>query len=289
MLCKRPYVKTPIGVRAQDVVLSSSARLAATPFPCGQCLHCRINSARERANRLLLEQMVHDESSFLTLTYDEENVNAYGDLVKDDLQKWIKRFRYYFGRFRYFAVGEYGEQTWRPHYHVAAFGVPIDCQKVLEKSWTQGQVHVGELNKDSASYITGYIVKGLRDKGYWKLRGLEPEFALASNKPGIGGPAIDIMAEKVKKFSLDIRQNFNALNFGKKRSVPIGRYLADRFNRKCNTSDSTKDMAFYEYQKEIFDKHLDGNNHYDNLLDENSDMRKARERRHQIFKGRRSI
>lgn len=286
-------MKTPVGVKGKDVILSDSARLAATPFPCGQCLHCRINKAREWANRLLLEQKVHVHSSFITLTYNEENVSQYGDLVKTDLQKWIKRFYHYFDYFRYFGVGEYGDKTWRPHYHVAAFGVPLssDTEKLVEKTWKKGFIHVGELNRDSARYIVGYVVKGLRDPGYYKLRGLEPEFSLCSRRPGIGYPAIEVMAKKVNSSKYKPETDLNTIRIGGKK-VLLGRYLVDKFRLLTDHPEINSEMAFYEYQKKIFDENItekEFDSHFDNLLDNNEAMRISKEKRHKIFNARKKL
>ena len=78
-------------------------------------------------------------------------------------------------KLRYVGVGEYGEQTERPHYHLAIFGYPScaygrpritkskNCQckpcKEMQEAWKYGATLNGTLTKDSASYVAGYVTK----------------------------------------------------------------------------------------------------------------------------------
>jgi len=127
---------------------------------------------------------VSTSSAFITLTYANPHLkfrSGKAQLVKADLQKWFKRVRKAGYRFRYYAVGEYGSKTFRPHYHVILFGnVP---ESVIRKTWDMGQVHIGQLTWASCGYCTKYVInsksKGMRD-------GREAPFQLMSRKPGIG-------------------------------------------------------------------------------------------------------
>lgn len=60
----------------------------ATIIPCGQCLQCRINHAKNWATRLELEAQSYNNVQFLTLTYDDEHVpvvDAYTGETKEGL------------------------------------------------------------------------------------------------------------------------------------------------------------------------------------------------------------
>ena len=150
MMCKKPFLKTPYGVRPIDTILSEQARLGSTPFPCGQCLHCRINRSRMWQHRILLEDSVSDRSCFVTLTYNEENLPKDRSLNIEDYQKFLKLLRYFTKRkIRYVLVGEYGKKDERPHYHAILFGVGEDESEVIEKSWKKGFILVGDCNKYS--------------------------------------------------------------------------------------------------------------------------------------------
>ena len=138
MLCKNPYI--------QDAV----------PFGCGQCLPCRVNKRRLWSNRIMLESMCHEDNAFVTLTYNEDNLPEKGNLVPKHLKDWQKRLRYHANiDLRFFSVGEYGDQTKRPHYHAAIFGfkgcasMDFNCPciycKTLRASWEKGHVLNGTL------------------------------------------------------------------------------------------------------------------------------------------------
>lgn len=110
-------------------------------LPCGQCIGCRIDRSRQWANRCMLELQYHDSAYFVTLTYDDFHIpKAYypdpetGEvhtsytLCKRDFQLWMKRLRKKFSddKIRFFACGEYGGQTKRPHYHAIVFGLHLN-------------------------------------------------------------------------------------------------------------------------------------------------------------------
>lgn len=80
-------------------------------------------------------------------------------LCKEDLQKFLKRLRFHirkdFGsEIRFFACGEYGPQTFRPHYHIIFyFDDPrlVDVmQDYIRKCW-----QYGDSNYESARTING--------------------------------------------------------------------------------------------------------------------------------------
>uniref|UniRef100_A0AAU8B5M2 Replication initiator protein n=1 Tax=Dulem virus 90 TaxID=3145801 RepID=A0AAU8B5M2_9VIRU len=169
--------------------------------PCGQCINCRLNRAWDWSVRIMHEAKKHDESVFLTLTYDDDHLPENGSLVVSDLQKFFKRFRKAHKRkVRYFACGEYGDKTFRPHYHVAFFNVgygdfiPLPLKSGKEglmckcSEWPFGHVHVGDLTTDSANYVAGYILKKQTGKNahFYKDLGLVPPFCVMSRRPGIG-------------------------------------------------------------------------------------------------------
>lgn len=127
------------------------AILDYTQIPCGQCVGCRLEYSRQWANRCMLELEYHDSAYFVTLTYDDEHIpkSMYSDpetgeafdsltLSKRDFQLFMKRLRKAFpdDKIRFFAAGEYGSQTFRPHYHAIIFGLHLDDLKVYKRSST---------------------------------------------------------------------------------------------------------------------------------------------------------
>ena len=48
--------------------------------PCGKCLECRLDHARQWADRCILEASEYDDNCFLTLTYDDLNIPVVDDV-----------------------------------------------------------------------------------------------------------------------------------------------------------------------------------------------------------------
>lgn len=188
-------------------------------IPCGQCLGCRLERARQWAIRIMCEKQCHDESCFITLTYDNKHLPANGSLVQRDVTLFIKRLRKWIDsihpgkQVRYFYCGEYGTKTFRPHYHLILFGysfLDIDpdnprkfkykefykngkfgdklwISSQLQSLWQKGYCPFGDVSFDSASYVARYILKKLNgDLAEEFYKGRTPEFICMSRMPGIG-------------------------------------------------------------------------------------------------------
>lgn len=220
MLCRNPYQR-PFGVRAI--------------YPCGQCNPCRFNRARLWTSRLILESFGHESSCFVTLTYSPENLPPRNSLVPEHGTKFIKRLRHHLGKtkIRYFLVGEYGDQTQRPHYHLALFGIGQEFENLVRETWGLGHVDVGDLSPHSARYITGYVVKKLTDKRDVRLNGRHPEFARMSK--GIGKNAIPAIAASlssdVGRAALDNTIDVPTFLRAGSKTLPLGRYLRTQLRR----------------------------------------------------------
>lgn len=96
---------------------------------CGVCLYCQQQYSKGWATRLMLESKLHNESCFVTLTYNDANLPYNNSLQKRDVQLFIKRLRKKLApkKIRYFLTGEYGGRKGRAHYHLVIFGyVPKD-------------------------------------------------------------------------------------------------------------------------------------------------------------------
>lgn len=151
--------------------------------PCGKCGNCKSTKVSAWSFRIMQESRACDSALFLTLTYDNEHIpltkSNFLTLRPEDLQLFIKRLRKYEkirsdkenrkkgiktpfrSRIRYYAVGEYGGKTKRPHYHIILFNSsPMDC----ERGWTLdgkriGEIHVGRLSEASSRYTLKYVSK----------------------------------------------------------------------------------------------------------------------------------
>lgn len=186
----------------------------------------------------MLEAADHDYSSFVTLTYADQNLPDNGSLRPCDVQLWLKRLRKRIApdKVRFFAVGEYGDHNWRPHYHVALFGFEpcghlirrFDCLcpscTVVRETWGFGHVTVDRLEEGSARYIVGYVVKKMTAADDGRLCGRHPEFARMSLRPGIGADAMWHVASEMMRYDASVPVS---LGRGRKQ-WPLGRYLRNK-------------------------------------------------------------
>lgn len=179
----------------------------------------------------MLEALDHGDNSFVTLTYSDEYLPKDGSLNPRDTQLWLKRFRKEIApqKVRYYLVGEYGDQTWRPHYHLALFGFPFQAEKIIRETWNMGHVLAGPLTTESAQYVCGYVTKKMVRFDDARLEGRHPEFCRMSLRPGIGAGAVHEIASELLKFGLEDTQADvpSALRHGR-RLLPLGRYLRRR-------------------------------------------------------------
>lgn len=195
-------------------------------IPCGQCIECRLQYAREWATRVMLEKNFGYNGRpypdgtcwFLTLTYEDEylpeackvntetgEIHRGISLRKSDVQKFIKRLRYYYSymKIKYITAGEYGSQTLRPHYHLIIFGLPLEQDQLkkvgmsplndpywkhekLSQIWGKGHVTIGRVTWESAAYVARYTLKKVkgRDKLWYQMQGMNEEYTTKSQ--GIG-------------------------------------------------------------------------------------------------------
>lgn len=208
MACLKPLTGyysakvNPTGRRS--IVFKKELALSPTPLevPCQQCVECRLSYARAWAIRLMHERKMHQDAWFLTLTYREKDLPPLRSLVKRDLQLFMKRLRKIKGSgVRFFACGEYGETTLRPHYHVILFGTHFLDMKFwkmsgtnrlyvsaeLDSIWTSGHCTIGGVDFQSCAYVAGYVIKKIRgEMASAHYAGRIPEFSLMSRRPGIG-------------------------------------------------------------------------------------------------------
>lgn len=213
-----------------------SQYIEALEIPCGQCVSCRLQYSRMWADRCMMELEDHDSAYFVTLTYSDEYINSdrsevkkyYSDestgeakmslsLIKSDLQKFFKRLRQLCpeDHIRYYACGEYGDRTLRPHYHCIIFGLHLTDLKyyktsglkdvyynsdVVSLAWSDagkngrdrripiGYAVIGAVTWETCAYTARYVLKKAKGKtaDSYKKFNMEPEFVVMSRKPAIG-------------------------------------------------------------------------------------------------------
>ena len=207
--------------------------------------------------RLVLESYSHDNSCFITLTYNDEHLPDGGTLVVDHYQRFLKRLRRLIEpkKIRYFMVGEYGDQSFRPHYHACIFGLGMVDHHIINRAWVQdgeaiGFVHVGEFNQKTAQYCAGYVVKKMTAADDPRLKGRHPEFARMSLRPGIGALGMVELAENLMAnphFAENIEREGDVptvLQLGKIK-FPLGKYLRQKLRDEIGMPDDFNEEVIH--------------------------------------------
>lgn len=208
----------------------------AVEIPCGKCVGCRLDYAMTWANRCKAEAQYHEQNWFLTLTYDEEHLpygkKANPTLFPDHIRQFMKAVRKKFGDgIKFFCCGEYGGQTFRPHYHMILFGCNLkdvsewfpftteDGKKIaitkkaksgnrlyyspeLQECWKKGEIQIGEVSWNSCEYVARYVMKKASPQyagNVYELLGVEKEFLRMSRRPGIGYRLYEDKKEVINK------------------------------------------------------------------------------------------
>ncbi len=167
-------------------------------IPCGNCMGCKLQRSREWAIRCTHETQMHEENTFITLTYNKKNLpveNGLPTLRPRDFVLFMKKLRKRRDtKIRFFQSGQYGILG-RPHHHALLFGCGfrdstlwrrsgdfnIYRSEELEELWTQGHSEIGTATFKSAGYIARYTMRETE-----QLRGRKAEYLTMSRKPGIG-------------------------------------------------------------------------------------------------------
>lgn len=223
---------------------------------CGQCLACRVNQSRKWATRISLESKISKQTWFGTLTYDEENVPD--ELSKPDIQGFFKRVRHplseYSGSVRYYATGEYGSRTKRPHYHFLLFirGIPLDDYTVrgaVAKSWSMGRSQCKLANSSVAyGYVSKYVTKKATNE--WDQE--KPEWHLSSRNPGLGSEAVAGICESLLHYGyfdgeVDVPSHIQIDDKAQPLDYYIRNlmrdYMRDTYGMECDSGKRVKEFA----------------------------------------------
>lgn len=220
MPCYHPIV----GYRSKELTKNGKRKLVFNPkyaiddseitVACGQCVGCRLERSRQWAIRCMHEAQMHDHNSFITLTYNEENLPYPPSLNVKHYQDFMKRFRKKFSdtTIRFYHCGEYGDENQRPHYHAIIFGFDFPDKEIFKQShngdnyyvsetlnnlWGKGYCIIGDVSFESAAYVARYIMKKVNgetaeehykcvDPDTGELFDIKPEYTTMSRRPGIG-------------------------------------------------------------------------------------------------------
>lgn len=226
-----------------------------------------------------MELKTNPVASFVTFTYNNENLPEDRGLHKEDLSAFNKAFRQDYDKpMRFFACGEYGdsperlsyfgddvepELVKRPHYHSIMFGVDssestrhilydnwqkCDPYKFFGKTWYKT---VGDVTPDSCAYVAGYCQKKLfGDKALEEYGDKQAPFQLQSKKIG-EQYFLENIEQYIKDGFIFFRGSFH----------PIPKVWKDKFNITLNPE------VMFENLKRNVDKYNEV--HHSNLSAEN--------------------
>lgn len=224
-------------------IVKDKIKCKSVPVPCGKCPNCIKRRVSGWSFRLMQESKRAISGHFITLTYGNLNAKTskkgFMELSKLDLQLFFKRLRKAHehtnrviglegladvsGRvhvpIKYYAVGEYGGKTERPHYHIILFNARVE---LIQPAWDLGHVHYGEITGASVGYTLKYIAKEKRVPMH-KNDDRQPEFALMSK--GLGDNYLDGKCVKWHHADLENRM-YLALEDGRRIAMP--RYYKEK-------------------------------------------------------------
>ncbi len=234
--------------------------------PCAKCRGCKGKTKLSLASRIIQESLTagkdgyHQE--FVTLTYGPENLPTTDDgvptLSKASFSAFMHRCRKLYPAFRYFAVGEYGERTMRPHIHMAIFCQDPTTATLVARKWEEefGHANRKELIGTRCVYLAKYTAKGLTKSDDSRLeRDQEPEFR-SHPRPGLGFEFARVLAdhwskpenqEEIKKRG-DIRRTFRFNGA----TYPISNYTLNKTRELLGIPTRHIDRAYENEDYESF-------------------------------------
>lgn len=254
MTCFHPYYLFDNGVHPSGKPKYTTYRTPKTTLlkpklvPCGRCIGCRMEKARQWAIRCMHELRYHEKSCFLTLTYDKEHISDDYSLSPADMTCFIKRLRKHYPsiRIKYLQCGEYGTLKGRPHHHMILFGIDFsECRYFFERTrnkdilfrsdfldsvWGNGMCIIGDVTLESVQYVCRYTLKkryGDDASTYYGKR--KPEYITSSKRPAIGRRFFE-------EFLSDIYPHDFVIYNGRKTKVPayydrlLSQHHEDMFN-----------------------------------------------------------
>lgn len=208
---------------------------------CGTCPECKRTKATHWAIRMACEASLYPDVGlynddlvsgscnwFVTLTYDDTFVphsEKNWDLLTTQLShvsEFMKRLRRHWDYhypdeppIRVYFCSEYGEKTWRPHYHMILFNFKLFDAKhkfdnfqgdrfytseILQDLWKFGYVVSSPMNFQTALYTARYTNKKLYGDNAvdcYDMNGLERMNTRMSRRSGIGFPYYELNKDKI--------------------------------------------------------------------------------------------
>lgn len=241
MICDSPFWVLPKKWSSEKV-----------PVPCGKCPPCKLRRVNSWVFRLLQEEKQSASAHFITLTYDTRCVpiseNGFLTLRKRDYQLFMKRLRKLCpgSKIKYYAVGEYGTQNNRPHYHAIVFNCPRI--EAYNEAWGLGQIHIGKVSGDSIAYTMKYIDKPQAPRKHAR-DDREREFPLMSK--GLG--ANYLTDEVIAYHKADITRLYVTKEGGHKIAIP--RYYRQKIYNEQDLKLQVEHIQKIVNENDVKDRH----------------------------------
>lgn len=281
------------------------------PVPCGKCLNCLKRRVSAWSFRLMQEFKNSANGYFLTLTYDTDSVpitkNGFMELNKRDLQLFFKRLRKAHNksdrglgqRIKYYAVGEYGTKSRRPHYHIIIFNVDLAVllgekyanavgsvfkldgkKEFVCKQWINqqtfkpiGHITIGQISEASVGYTMKYVSKPSQVPLH-RNDDRQIEFSLMSK--GIG---ISYLTKAMQLWHLNDLENRMYCNLAGGKKIAMPRYYKNKIYSEEQRKKAGGAMAMESVQEKW--EHIQKVG-LDNYKIEQHNYRLAIERKHKL-------
>lgn len=239
--------------------------LDVVQVPCGDCLGCAMQSAKNWATRLICEHFQNIEDGyfgfFFTFTYNEQFCPK--QLSVSTAQELVKKIKLFCEnhdmKFRYYLCGEYGGKSGRPHYHLCLWLWPglsdftLNLQQRLLNGnlWPFGFIHCDVLNSTSIAYVARYSVKkqvlGRSVRKILNHDGVQTEFSLKSR--GIGDKYFINHLDEILSNSGEIHFPIEDNSYTSK---PIDLVVERRFKKICDKLGRTDDYIKFILNNQKF-------------------------------------
>jgi hypothetical protein len=221
MICSNPYILTT----KQDKRTGQRIELKEPlTIPCEKCDLCLAARAKKWAEQCMLEAKLTNLQThcnlFITLTYSDAFLPENNSLCKNDLSEYLEKIHNLNisknQKIKFFAAGEYGDITHRPHYHLILFNVP---QTWITKTWREtGKAYFSVLVPELISiWNKGEIADiNLLNRGYTSDDNARYAIKYASQYHQKGGINYYNFTEKIKVNDgrwLDVNQPENTPNW----------------------------------------------------------------------------
>lgn len=152
----------------------------------------------------------HDYCHFITLTYDDDHLPLSPcdapTLDKRHLQAFFKALRKYVDM-KYYAIGEYGPRTFRPHYHALVWSAidHHDMYDLIVNIWQQGNIRISPVVAAQLGYVANYHIVANSVKQWLLEEARAPEFTLSSKH--LGDPSQEVL-ERIAREGYHSRQGY---------------------------------------------------------------------------------